>query len=65
MARPSNIPNDWKQFKLANGEQKWLPPWAKEPLNFTISPDNALRRGAFSKIPNSIKKRFSSTLKSK
>jgi hypothetical protein len=29
----------------------WLPKWKNEPLKFTFSPDAALHRGAFVKLP--------------
>jgi len=57
MSRPANIPADWKQFKLRNGERKWLPPWANEPLKFTFDPDKALRRAAFAKLPKTLPSR--------
>jgi hypothetical protein len=47
MSRPANIPADWKQFTLANGERKWLPAWADKPLKFEGKPDRRLRSGAF------------------
>jgi hypothetical protein len=50
MTKPSNIPAGWKQFKLATGELKWLPPWANESLCFERNPDKALRQGAWKKV---------------
>jgi hypothetical protein len=44
---------------------KWLPDWANEPLKFTFSPDDALRRCAFTRLPTSRKKSVKTRLKSR
>jgi len=41
-----------------------LPDWANEPLKFTFSPDEALRRCARVKLPVSRKKSVKTRLKS-
>jgi hypothetical protein len=41
-----------------------LPDWANEPLKFTFSPDEALRRCAFNRLPISRKKSVKTRLKS-
>jgi hypothetical protein len=42
---------DWKPFRLADGTTRHLPDWADKPLGFAFSPDEALRRGAYVKLP--------------
>jgi hypothetical protein len=41
-----------------------LPIWANEPLKFTFSPDEALRRCAYVRLPTSRKKSVKTRLKS-
>jgi hypothetical protein len=41
----------WKPFRLADGTTRHLPDWADKPLRFAFSPDEALRRGAYVKLP--------------
>jgi hypothetical protein len=45
------LPKDWKPFRLADGTTRHLPDWADKPLKFAFSPDEALRRGAYVKLP--------------
>jgi hypothetical protein len=33
----------------------WWPPWKNEPLKFTFSPDEALPRAAYNKLPKAVK----------
>jgi hypothetical protein len=54
--RPDSIPKDWKLFRLANGQRKWLPASANEPLTFSFSPHEALQRGAFATLSKERKK---------
>jgi hypothetical protein len=42
-----------------------LPIWANEPLTFTVSPDDALRRCARVRLPVSRKKSVKTRLKSR
>jgi hypothetical protein len=42
----------WKPFRLADGTTRHLPDWADKPLKFAFSPDEALRQGAYVKLPN-------------
>jgi hypothetical protein len=37
--------------KLKTAKPRYLPEWANEPIKFTFSPDEALRRGAFAHPP--------------
>jgi hypothetical protein len=37
-------------------EKPQLPAWKNEPLKFAFSPDEALRQGAFVKIPKDFSK---------
>jgi hypothetical protein len=63
--KPANVPKDWKPFRLADGTTRMLPPWANEPLKFTINPDEALRRCAYNRLPTSRKKSVKTRLKSR
>jgi hypothetical protein len=46
-------------------KSSWLPDWANEPLKFTFSPDEALRRCVFNRLPTSREKSVKSRLKSR
>lgn len=37
--------------KAKPAKPRYLPPWANEPLGFTVAPDEVLRRCAFNKLP--------------
>jgi hypothetical protein len=36
---------------MPKSKTRYLPDWANEPLKFAISPDEALKRGAFASPP--------------
>jgi hypothetical protein len=55
-AKTSTAPKDWKWFRLADGTRRLLPDWADKPLQFSVAPDEALRRCAFNKLPADRKK---------
>jgi hypothetical protein len=64
-AKRANSPKDWKQFRLLDGTKRWLPEWADKPLGFAFDPDEALRQGAFNRLPTSRKKSVKTRLKSR
>jgi hypothetical protein len=49
MPKPKPKTEPWKP--------SWWPDWKNEPLKFTFSPDEALKRAAFVKLPNIAKSR--------
>jgi hypothetical protein len=51
-------------MKAMKSKQK-LPDWANEPLKFTFSPDDALRRCAFNRLPTSRKKSVKTRLRAR
>jgi hypothetical protein len=64
-ATPAKPPKDWKPFALADSTTRLLPDWADKPLMFAFDPDEALRRGAFIRLPTSRKKSVKTRLKSR
>jgi hypothetical protein len=57
-------PKDWQPFPLADGTTRYLPNWALAPLEFNISPDEALLKCAHTRLPKSRKKSVKTRLKS-
>lgn len=53
---PLKPPKDWMIFRLKDGYARSLPAWANKPLKFAVPPDEALRQGAFVKIPKELGK---------
>jgi hypothetical protein len=43
------------KLKTAPWKPSWWPDWKNEPLKFTFSPDEALKRVAFVKLPEIAK----------
>jgi hypothetical protein len=50
--KPAKTPKDWQPFRLEDGTTRQLPDWALAPLQFEISPDEALRTSAQAKPKN-------------